>query len=54
MGGLGLGMPPSSPSAVSFLWFQAASAPAGIPHLTAANSKAALQSLGIGEREESD
>lgn len=54
MGGLGLGTPPSSPSAVSFLGHQAASAPTGIPHLRAASSKAALLSLGIGEEAASD
>lgn len=47
VGGLGLGMPPSSPSAGSFLWFQAASAGAWIPHSTAASSKAALPFWGI-------
>lgn len=54
MGGLGLGMPPSFSSAVSFLWFQAASAPAGIPRPTAASRKTALPSLGTGERAASD
>lgn len=50
VGGLGLGMPPSSPSAVSFLWFQAASAPAGIPRPTALpGAGPALPRLGTGQ-----
>lgn len=54
VGGLGLGIPPTSPSTVSFLWFHAASAPAGISRPTAASRKAALPSLGPGEGAASD
>ena len=51
VGGLGLEIPPSSPSTVSLLWFQAASAPAGISRPTLASRKAASHLWGLGRRQ---